>query len=130
MVDIKEFVGERKMQLILEKTDEVIHTCNCCGGVQGAYHSKYRAVARHMRMMGWDVSINFFREKRWCETCQGNTSQFIVFLYPTPPHITMALAWWINRLSEISSVLAVSKLEGVDKMACYKLDHYILEVNV
>ena len=64
MVDIKEFVGERKMQLILEKTDEVIHTCNCCGGVQGAYHSKYRAVARHMRMMGWDVSINFFREKR------------------------------------------------------------------
>ena len=29
-------------------------------------------------------------------------------------------------MSEITSVLAVSELESVDKMACYKVDHYIL----
>jgi transposase len=40
--------------------------------------------------------------------------------------MTMELAWWINRMSEITSVLAVSKLESVDKMACYKVDHHIL----
>jgi len=29
-------------------------------------------------------------------------------------------------MSEVTSVLAVSELESVDKMACYKVDHYIL----
>ena len=126
LIDIKEFVGEQRMELVYEKAPNKVHTCNCCGGIQGTYHSQYRVVARHMRMMGWFVSINFFREKRWCEACQGNTSEFIDFLCPTSPHITMELAWWLNRLSEVTSVLAVSRLESVDKMACYKIDHFIL----
>ncbi len=124
--DIKEFVSTREMELILHKVPGKVQTCNCCGEVQGAYHSQYRVVAKHLRMMGWLVKINFFREKRWCNKCQGNTSEFIDFLCPTSPHITMELAWWINRLSEVTSVLAVSKLEAVDKMACYKVDHFIL----
>jgi transposase len=125
-IDIKESVTEQTMVLVLEKTDDRVHLCNCCGGRQGAYHSQYKVVARHMRMMGWFVSVLFYREKRWCETCRGNTSEFIEFLCPTSPHITLELAWWINRLSEITSVLAVSELESVDKMACYKVDHHIL----
>lgn len=39
----------------------------------------------------------------------------------------MELAWWINRLSEISTVLQVSKLESIDKMACYKVDKHLLQ---
>ena len=114
------------MELVYEKAPGKVHTCNCCGGTQGAYHLQYRVVAKHMRMMGWFVSINFFREKRWCQNCQGNTSEHIDFLCPTSPHITMELAWWLNRLSEVTSVLSVSKLESVDKMARYKVDHFIL----
>ena len=41
--------------------------------------------------------------------------------------MTMELSWWINRLSELTSVLKVAKLESVDKMSCYKVDHYILK---
>jgi transposase len=41
--------------------------------------------------------------------------------------MTMELCWWINRLSEITTVLQVSKLESIDKMACYKVDKYILQ---
>ena len=40
--------------------------------------------------------------------------------------MTLDLAWWINRLTEVTSVLAASRLESVDKMACYEVDHYIL----
>nr|BFD66233.1 hypothetical protein HAGR004_12550 [Bdellovibrio sp. HAGR004]BFD67084.1 hypothetical protein HAGR004_21060 [Bdellovibrio sp. HAGR004]BFD68143.1 hypothetical protein HAGR004_31650 [Bdellovibrio sp. HAGR004]BFD68229.1 hypothetical protein HAGR004_32510 [Bdellovibrio sp. HAGR004]BFD68860.1 hypothetical protein HAGR004_38820 [Bdellovibrio sp. HAGR004] len=39
----------------------------------------------------------------------------------------MELAWWISRLSEVTTVLQVSKLESVDKMACYKVDKHILQ---
>ena len=126
LLDIKESNSNKTMRLIYEQAPDKVHTCNCCGSIQGAKHSQYRVVAKHMRMMGWLVSIDFFREKRWCEKCQGNTSEFIDFLCPTSPHITMELAWWINRLSEITSVLSISKLESVDKMACYKVDHFIL----
>src|SRR6185436_15785462 len=53
-------------------------------------------------------------------------SELIEWLCPTSPHMTLELAWWINRMSEVTSVMAVSRLESVDKMACYKVDHYIL----
>lgn len=33
----------------------------------------------------------------------------------------------INRLTEITSVLSVSHLESIDKMACYAIDKYILK---
>jgi transposase len=125
-IDIKEFIADQEMILVLEKSVDRVHLCGCCGAKQGAYHSQYKVTARHMRMMGWFVSVQFFREKRWCKTCRGNTSEFIDFLCPTSTHITLELAWWINRLSEISSVLQVSELESVDKMACYKVDHHIL----
>jgi len=41
--------------------------------------------------------------------------------------MTMELSWWINRLSEVTTVMQVSKLEAIDKMACYKVDKYILQ---
>jgi transposase len=40
--------------------------------------------------------------------------------------MTMELAWWLNRLSEETSVLAVSRLERIDKRACYEVDKYVL----
>lgn len=126
-VDLKESVTDQTMTLVLKKEPGRVHLCGCCGGKQGAYHSRYPIVARHMRMMGWFVNVEFYRERRWCEVCQGNTAEFIDFLCPTSPHMTLELAWWINRLSEITSVIAVSELESVDKMTCYKVDHHILQ---
>jgi transposase len=127
VADVKEFIETTEMELVLEKNTARNHLCACCGEVLGAYHSQYHVKARHMRMMGWLVTVSFFREKRWCPNCKKIRSELIDFLCPTSPHITMELAWWINRLSELTSVLAVSDLESVDKMACYKVDHYILQ---
>jgi transposase len=41
--------------------------------------------------------------------------------------MTVELAWWVNRMTEVTSVLAVSRLENIDKMAAYAVDHYILK---
>ena len=49
-------------------------------------------------------------------------SEMIEWICPTSPHMTMELGWWINRLSEVTSVLAVTRLESVDKMATYEVD--------
>jgi transposase len=40
--------------------------------------------------------------------------------------VTKDLAWWINRLTEITTVLAVSTLEDLDKQTCYNIDKVIL----
>lgn len=50
----------------------------------------------------------------------------IDFISDTTPHVTKDLAYWINRLSEITSVLQVSMLESIDKKTCYRVDKYIL----
>lgn len=127
VLDIKESIASQHMEIILEKEPDQICLCNRCGHRLGKIKDRYFVRARHLRVFNWQVTVGFWREKRWCENCQKVRSEMIDFICPTSPHITMELAWWISRLSEMTSVLQVSKLERVDKMACYEVDHHILQ---
>lgn len=126
VVDLKEWRSRRHLEIVLEKNSERVHRCWRCEAILGPQHDRYRVRARHLRMMGWSVSVSFWREKRHCSGCNKVRSEQIEFLCPTSPHVTMDLAWWLNRLSEITSVLAVSRLESIDKQTCYQIDKHIL----
>jgi transposase len=127
VTDIKESIVDRHMQVYLESEADRVRLCNCCGHKLGEKKDQYWVKAKHLKAFNWTVEVCFFREKRFCENCNKVRSEWIDFLCPTSPHMTLELAWWINRLSEITTVLQVSKLESVDKMACYKVDKYILQ---
>lgn len=126
-VDIREFHKTRLMEIVLESEPDRVRLCNHCGCQLGELHDRYRVKARHLKAFNWNVSVVFFREKRHCSQCKKVRSEWIDWICPTSPHMTLELAWWINRLSEVTSVLAVSKLESVDKMTCYGVDKYILQ---
>ena len=126
VVDIKESVVTQEMEVVLVATPDRECFCHRCNSKLGGTHSRYRVTARHLKCFGWNVSVTFYREKRYCPLCEKIRSELIEWICPTSPHMTMELAWWINRMSEVTSVLAVSRLESVDKMACYEVDHYIL----
>src|SRR5690606_3106368 len=121
VIDIKEYRKDQRIELILEKTLDRKHYCCRCGHELGAKKDDYRIKAKHLKMMGWQVDIIFWREKRYCPQCKKTRSEAIEFLSSTSPHVTMDLAWWLNRLTEITSVLAVSRLEAIDKHACYRV---------
>jgi transposase len=124
--DIKEWRGERRLEIILKKTPDKIHICSRCGGTLGRQDGRYWLKAHHMRIMSWTVVVSFWREKRHCRACKKIRSEQIEFICETSPHVTKDLAYWINRLSELTSVLQVSKLEDIDKQTCYRVDKYIL----
>jgi transposase len=126
VIDIKESSASKEMEIVLEKVENKVHLCPCCGDRLGVQEGRYWVNARHLRCFGWNVTVGFWREKRRCETCRKTRSEMVEWICPTSPHMTLELAWWINRMSEVTSVLAVSRLESVDKMACYEVDHYIL----
>lgn len=126
VVDVKEFTSSKEMNIVLEKVENKVHLCGCCGSRLGVQEGRYWVKARHLRCFNWQVTVSFWREKRHCPTCKKTRSEWIEWLCPTSPHMTLELAWWINRLSEMTSVLAVTRLESIDKMSAYKVDHYIL----
>lgn len=125
-LDLKEFIKDKRLEIHLESEPERVRLCTCCGLRLGALKDRYHVKAKHIRAMGWQVEVCFFREKRFCESCKKVRSEWVDWICPTSPHMTMELAWWINRLSEIATVIQVSKLESIDKMACYKVDKHIL----
>ena len=124
--DFKEFIPERRIEIHLVSEAKRERLCNACGHRLGAQKDRYHVRAKHLRVMNWQVEVCFFREKRWCANCKKTRSEWIDWLSPTSPHITLELSWWINLLSEITTVLQVAKLESIDKMACYKVDKHIL----
>lgn len=126
VVELKEWRKQKRLEIWLEKRPEREHRCRKCSGVLGAMHDRYQVRARHLRMMNWEVMVVFWREKRHCPGCQKVRSEAIEFLCPASPHVTMDLAWWLSRLSEVTSVLAVSRLESIDKDTCYQVDKVIL----
>jgi transposase len=125
--DIKDYSKEQRVEVYLEQGGENIRKCTRCLDTLGVYHDSHTITAKHLKMMGWQVDVIFHREKRFCQKCNKVRSQHISWLSQASPHVTLDLAWWLSRLSEVTSVLAVSKLESLDKSTCYKVDKYILK---
>lgn len=124
--DVKEFQSKKEMEIILKASEGKDHFCTICASTLGRQDGGYYVRARHMRIMSWSVFVEFRREKRFCPKCNKIRSEKIDFISDSTPHVTKDLAWWINRLTEITSVLAVSRLESIDKQTCYNIDYDIL----
>lgn len=124
--DIKEWREDKRIEIWLEKDDAKVQICDHCSEKLGAYKDQHRIKAKHLRVMGWVVEVVFFREKRYCPGCDKVRSEYIEFISRGSPHITVEMAWWLSRLTEITSVLRVSKLEGLDKGLVYAVDKYNL----
>jgi len=124
--DIKDYRDLKLSRVYLQQKKDNKRICHKCSEDLGAYHDTHLLKAKDLKMMGWQVEVIFNREKRYCKKCEKVRSQHITWLSPTSPHVTLDLAWWLTRLSEITSVLQVSKLESIDKSTCYKVDKYIL----
>ena len=124
--DIKEWVSDERVEVHLTQEPDNLRECHKCGCELGSYHDQYCLKVKHLKMMGWQVEVVFFREKRFCSSCKKVRSQKIDWLCPASPHVTMDLAWWLNRLTEVTSVLATSRLESLHKTSCYRVDKYIL----
>jgi len=124
--DIKEWSKEQKIEIILEKVPGKEHFCCRCGCQLGRQDGRYWVTAHHMRIMSWTVTVSFWREKRHCPSCKKIRTEAIDFISEATPHVTKDLAYWINRLTEITSVLQVSFLENLDKKTCYQVDKHIL----
>lgn len=127
VIDIKEFASERRIELHLEHKGRKNPLCNACGLKMGDYHDRHPMRVKHLRIFEHYVEIHFFRHKHHCHNCKKVRSEYIPWLCPSTPNLTMDFAWWINRLTEITSVKQVSQLYSVDKMTCYKIDKYILQ---
>ena len=125
--DIKEFITDRRIEIHLKHNEKDEPLCNACGFKLGHYHDRYRMKVKHLRVFEHDVEVHFFRHKHHCKNCQKVRSEYIPWLCTSTPNLTQDFAWWINRLTEITSVKQVSNLYSVDKMTCYKIDKHILQ---
>lgn len=125
--DIKEFSSDHRIEIHLDRLNDEKPICNACGLELGHYHDQYPMKVKHLKVFEHNVEVHFFRNKHDCKNCQKVRSEYIPWLCPTTPNLTQDFAWWINRLTEITSVKQVSNLYSVDKMTCYKIDKYILQ---
>jgi len=124
--DIKEFHREQHMIIILEPEPGRKHLCRKCGNTLGRKRGEYWVEAKHLKVCNWSSSVRFPVAKCECATCGCIRSELIEFICPTSPNITMELAWWINRLTSITSVNQTAILEGIDKMTGYRVDKHML----
>lgn len=126
VIDLKEWHQSKRIEVILESKADRKHLCFRCGSEMGASKERYYVRARHLRVMGYQVMVCFWRERRHCPKCKKFRSEVIDFICPESPHVTKELAWWITKLTSETSVLATSRLESIDKKTCYEIDKYIL----
>jgi transposase len=115
------------MEIHFERDSHTTAICNACGSRLGHYHDQYLMKVKHLRVFDWSVEVHFMRNKYKCIHCNKVRSEWIPWLCTTNPNLTMDSAWWLNRLTEITSVKQVSNLYSIDKMTCYKIDRHILQ---
>jgi len=107
VLDLKEWHQSKRIELILESKASRKHPCFRCGTELGNLHDRYYVKAKHLRVMGYKVSVCFYRERRHCPKCKKVRSECIDFICPASPHITTDLAWWLTQLTTETSVIEV-----------------------
>lgn len=127
VLDTKENTDKMEIRVILEKKRDGERLCHCCSTALQGNKDYYPSRIRHLRIFGFLVWVEFRREKAWCPECKKNRSEKVSFLSEWSPHLSEEMALWINRLSEITSIVSISRLESIDKMACYQVDKAILQ---
>lgn len=70
VVDVKESLVSKEMEIVLEPIEGRVCLCSRCGSELGAIKDRYLVRARHMRCFDWKTSVRFYREKRWCSNCK------------------------------------------------------------
>lgn len=127
LIDSKPWPSKGEIEVILRGKDDRVRKCHCCLEPLGQINSYYPMKARHLKIFEFFVTVIFRREKRWCLRCKKTRSEHIDWLSDSSPHLTKAMATWINRLTEMSAVSSVAMLESIDKMTCYRVDKEILK---
>ena len=125
-IDFKDYPSEGFAILRLEGRPERQRFCFRCGGELGELKRTYCLKLQHLRVMGLQVEVHLERECRHCPGCKKVRAEHLSFECEDSPHVTEDLAWYISRLTEATAVMAVSRLESIDKNLCYRIDKRIL----
>jgi len=125
-VDFKDYPSEGFAILLLEGRAERQRFCFRCGLELGELKKTYWLRLQHLKVMGLQVEVHLERECRECKGCKKTRAEHLSFACEDSPHVTEDLAWYISRLTEMTAVMAVSRLESIDKNLCYRIDKRIL----
>jgi transposase len=95
-------IGEFNVELVRKDTKPAL--CHVCGTSLGVSRGRHRVVVKDTPVFSCPIEIRFWREKGHCTKCKKARSEKVDFLSTETPHLTAYYAWWLGRLSEITSV--------------------------
>lgn len=124
IIDVKEWIQDRKIEIFLEKDLEKSEPARChhCGGALHTGRGKHRLRLEGMPILGLRTYFHLWRMKGHCGRCKKARSERIEFIAKETPHLMLDYAWWIGRLCEIAAVSRAAELVGQDETTTWRLD--------
>lgn len=122
VLDVKEWLCEGRVEVILEAKEDKQRHCHRCGHELGAHRNKYRQKIQGMPIMGNKLEIVFWRMVGHCQRCKKARSESIAFISQETPHMTQDYAWWLGRICEIAAISRVAQLCELDETTLWRID--------
>lgn len=125
VIDIKEFLSDRRIEIHLSRKDDAISQCSRCGSDlgKGAPRGDHSMRIESLPIFGNRTFINLRRYRFHCQTCNKARSEAVPFLSQLSPHLTSDYGWWLGRFCEIAAVRRVAEFVGKDGMTLWRLDY-------
>jgi len=123
VIDLKEWIQDRRVEVFLEAQNERIQHCHRCGTVLHCQNQgKYRVKLEGMPVLGLRLFVHFWRARGYCTQCKKIRAERIDWISEETPHLTQEYAWWLGRLCEIAPVSRVAEMFFKDETTLWRLD--------
>jgi len=122
VLDVKEWLSEGRIEVILESTSSKSWNGHRCGNALGASQGKYRQKILGMPIMGYKLEILFWRRVGRCNHCKKVRAEDVSFISKDTPHMSEEYSWWLGRLCEIAAVSRVAELCELDETTLWRID--------
>jgi transposase len=122
ILDFKEYLGQRRIEIHLERREEKKWECGRCGAELSSERGRYRTRLETLPILGFRCFVLLWRYKGDCGGCKKARAERIGFIAPESPHLTSEYAWWIGRLCEIAAVSRAAELVEQDETTTWRVD--------
>lgn len=123
VIDLKEWLSKGFIEIYIQKSTIETPRCHrCLNSMENACVGKHRVRVRTMDILGLKSYLILWRHKHYCSNCKKVRSEHFDFVSQESPHLTEEYAWWLGRLTEISTVKQSAKLVGMDPLTLWRMD--------
>lgn len=113
---------DRTVRVILTRKKSKSFRCYRCNSPLERLRGHYKQTLKELPIMDFSTTVEFWRLKGHCSTCNKSRSEAVEFISHETPHFTRKYTWWLGAMCEFATISRSAEFARVSASTLRRID--------